>query len=577
MKKYFKYIKKYWYCFLFGPFFMVLEAAGEFILPLLSKKIVDVGAANGDTGYIISKGLIMAAIAVGMLITGILGANFAIRGASRTAAGLRLEVFKKIQTFSFSDIDRFTAGSLITRITNDITQIQSFIQSLLRGMFRSPVMLAGALIMAFTMNPAMAKILLITVPVLAVFIAAVIIIATPRYTKMQQQLDELNIDTRESIVNEKVVKSFVREDFEKKKFGVINEKLRVRSTKALKMMLLIGPATTLAISFTTVAVVWLAGGQLAAGNLEIGTLTAFITYLTQVLNALNFLANIVLTGTRAAASDKRITEVLNTSPEISDENPDHTAAVREGSVSFKNVSFRYFRESREPVLDNISLDINAGELVGIVGPTGCGKTTLVSLLSRLYVPESGEIIIGGRNIKEYSLKALESGIAAVLQKNTLFSGNIEENLRWGNDAATEGELTDAAKLASAHDFIMSFAEGYKTELGQGGANLSGGQKQRLCIARAVLKKPKILILDDSTSAVDTATDARIRSGLRENLPGTTKIIIAQRINSVIDADKIIVMNEGKIAGIGTHSELLESCDTYRDIYLSQQGEADLDG
>ena len=570
MKKYRPYVKKYWYCFILGPLFMVMEASGEFILPYINANIINVGAANGDIPYIIENGIYMAFIALGMLVTGVLGANFAIRGAARLAGGIRRDTFCRIQSFSFSNIDAFTPGSLITRITNDVTQIQNFAQNLLRGMFRSPVMLIGAVMMSFALNKPLAWIILIVIPLLAAAIALIIIVASPRYTQMQAQIDRLNINVRETTTNARVIKSFVREEYEKQKFSGVNDALVEKSISALKMMMLLQPISALAINITTLIVVWSAGRQIMVGDMELGTLTAFITYLTQILNALNFLANIVLQGTRAAASDRRISAVLNAEVTLNDDNvKDMSAAVEHGKIEFKNVSFRYFKNNPEKVLDGINLEILPGEFVGIIGSTGSGKTTLVSMIPRLYDADEGEILIDERPIREWSLYHLRESISMVLQNNTLFSGTIAENLRWGSENATDAELVEAARIAHADEFIRSFQDGYDTELEHGGMNLSGGQKQRLCIARALLKKPKILILDDSTSAVDTATDASIRRAFREKLSGMTRLIIAQRINSVIDADKIIVLDHGKIVGCGTHSDLLENCPVYTEIYYSQ--------
>lgn len=575
MGKYREHIRKNLASFILGPLFMVLEASGEFILPFINANIINKGAANGDVPYIIKNGVIMLVIAVGMLITGVLGAFFAIRGAARCAAGVRRDVFAKIQTLSFSDIDRFSTGSLITRVTNDITQIQTFLQSLLRGFFRSPVMLIGALIMSFALSPNIAWVIFIVVPFLALATFLIIKTASPRYTVMQEHIDSLNTGVGEAVTGIKVIKSFVREDFEKKKFSKINNALMEKSVRALKVMLLMQPVSALAVNITTLVVVWTAGRQIMIGSMEVGTLTAFITYLSQVLTALNFLANIFLQGTRAAASDKRISEVLNTVPDISDENAEFYK-IKSGSVELKNVSFRYFKDTKKPVLDNISLNINSGETVGLIGSTGSGKTTLVSLIPRLYDADSGEVLVDGVNVRDLSLSELREQVSAVLQKNTLFSGSVAENLRWGNEDATDSELESVCKIACAHEFISAFPEGYDFEIGQGGSNLSGGQRQRLCIARALLKKPKIMIFDDSTSAVDTATDASIRQALREKLPDITKIIIAQRISSVIDADKIIVLDDGRITGTGTHAELLDSCEAYREIYFSQTENGDFD-
>lgn len=568
MSKYKEHIKANFYCFLLGPLFMILEASGEFILPFINANIINNGAANGDIPYILKYGIYMVIIALAMLATGVLGAFFSIRGAARTAAGLRKDVFEKIQTFSFSDIDRFSTGSLITRVTNDITQIQTFLQSLLRGFFRSPVMLIGALIMSFRLSPDIAWVIFIIVPFLAVATYLIIKFASPRYTIMQESIDALNTGVGEAVTNTKVIRSFVREEHEKGKFRVINGQLMEKTVSALKMMILMQPVSALAVNVTTLLVVWFAGRKIMVGNMEIGTLTAFITYLSQILTALNFLANIFLQGTRAAASDRRISEVLKTVPDISDsENASHK--IESGNVEFRNVSFRYFKNRKDPVLDNINIKINSGEMVGIIGSTGSGKSTLVSLISRLYDADEGEVIVDGVNVKELSLHELRENVSVVLQKNTLFSGTVAENLRWGNENASHEEMVKVCQIASADGFISAFPDGYETEIGQGGGNLSGGQKQRLCIARALLKSPKIMILDDSTSAVDTATDASIRKALREQLEGVTKIIIAQRISSVIDADKIIVMDSGRIVGCGEHSQLMKNCKEYRDIYYSQ--------
>ena len=572
MKKYLPYVKKHLNCFILAPIFMIIEACGEFILPFLNANIIDKGAANSDVNYIIKCGIFMLIIAGIMLVAGVLGANFAIRGSAYLAAGIRKDTFDKIQTFSFTNIDKFSTGSLITRITNDITQIQTFSQNLLRGFFRSPVMLIGALVMSFIMNPKLSAVIFIIVPFLALATYLIIHTASPRYTVMQEKLDALNTNIGETITNERVIKSFVREDYETKKFSNTNKQLMKKSVSAFKMMILMMPVSTLSINVATLLVVWFSGKQIMVGNMEVGTLTAFITYLSQALTALNFLANIFLQGTRAAASNKRITEVLNTLPDIRDADNPITEDIKSGSVEFKNVNYRYFKSNHEHILDGIDLKIESGEFVGLIGSTGSGKSSLVSLISRLYDPDDGEVLLDGKNIKNLPLAKVRDAVSVVLQKNTLFSGTIIENLRWGDENATDEEIIKAAKLAQAHEFICSLSDGYNTELGQGGVNLSGGQKQRLCIARALLKKPKIIILDDSTSAVDTATDAKIRNSFKNELNGITKIIIAQRISSVMDADKIVVMDAGKIEAVGKHDELIRTSKTYKEIYYSQKDE-----
>lgn len=570
MKKYENAIRKNLYCFILGPFFMIIEACGEFILPYLNANIIDKGAANGDIPYILRNGCYMGLLALVMLAAGVFGAYFAIKGAARVAADVRMQTFVQIQKFSFSNIDDFSTGSLITRITNDITQIQNFFQTLMRGCFRSPVMLIGGVCMSFALNPSLAAVICIVIPLLAAAIFVIIKTASPRYTIMQNRLDAVNNRINETITNERVIKSFVREEYEKEKFSEVNEELAQRSIRALKMMILMQPVSALAVNVTTVAVVWIAGRQIMIGDMQVGTLTAFITYLSQILTALNFLANIILQGTRAAASDRRITEVLEAEITLNDRQASQKEKIlQSGDIEFRGVSFRYFKQNREKVLKDINLEIRHGELVGIIGSTGSGKTTLISLIPRLYDVDEGSVLVDGTDVREWSMENLRAGVAVVLQKNTLFSGSIAENLRWGNEDAGQEELVWACQTAHAEEFIENFPEKYETMLEQGGSNLSGGQRQRLCIARALLKHPKILILDDSTSAVDTATDACIRKSFREELQDTTKIIIAQRIHSVMDADKLIVMDDGKIVDTGTHEELLARCREYQEIYYSQ--------
>ena len=571
MEKYRDSIRRYGYCFFLGPFFMVIEACGEFILPYLNANMIDRGAALGDISYILQNGFYMLLTALVMLAAGVLGAFFAIKGASHLAADVREKAFARIQEFSFANIDAFSTGSLITRITNDVTQIQNFAQTLFRGCFRSPVMLVGAVSMSFALSPKLAAVVCLMIPFLAAAIGLIIRRASPRYTDMQNSLDGLNNRVNETITNERVIKSFVREDYEKEKFSHINKRLMEKSIAALKLMILLQPLSALAINVTTLAVVWIAGRQIMVGGMEIGTLTAFITYLSQILTALNFLANIVLQGARAAASDRRITEIMTAPLDLTDRDaacPEKK--VERGEIEFRYVGMRYFKNNREQVLEDINLHILPGQFVGIVGSTGSGKSTLVSLICRLYDADRGQVLVDGTDVRDYSLYHLREGAAVVLQKNTLFSGTIAENLCWGNEEASRQEMDWACRIACADEFIRNFPEGYERELEQGVSNLSGGQRQRLCIARALLKRPRILILDDSTSAVDTATEAKIRGALKRELPGVTRLVIAQRVSSVMEADQIAVMEEGRIVDVGTHEELMERCLPYQEIYRSQK-------
>ncbi len=570
MKRFFKYVKPYLPFFILGPIMMVCEVAGDVWMPRLMANIINIGAANGDTGYILMTGFKMIGVACFMALTGILGAYFGTKGSVYFARDLRKDVFGKIQQFSFSNIDRFSTGSLVTRLTNDITQVQNLVNMMLRMMFRAPFMLIGALVMAISMNAQLAMILVIVIPILIVVIAIVIYIGFPRFEKMQKKIDALNSNIREALTNVRVIKSFVREDYEEKKFAASNRDLKEAGLNAFRLVIFTMPIMALAINITTLAVVWFGGRQILVGTMQVGELTAFTTYIIQVLISLMMLAMILLQSSRAIASGKRILEVLDEKLDLNDEeakSKDHV--VGSGSIRFEHVSFRYYKESEEKVLNDINVEIPSGTTVGIIGSTGCGKTTLVQMIPRLYDVDEGAVYVDGVNVKDYSLYNLREGVGMVLQKNVLFSGTIEENLLWGNPDASEEEIQSAAMAAQAHDFITATKDGYATDLGQGGVNVSGGQKQRLCIARAMLKKPKILILDDSTSAVDTATEARIREAFADSLKDTTKLIIAQRISSVKDADLILVMDEGQIVGQGTHAELMNTCETYQEIYSSQ--------
>lgn len=549
---------------------MIVEVIGEVMLPAMMADIINVGAANRDIGYIISKGLMMAAIAFVMMAGGIGGAYFAVKAAMHFGRDLRGDLFRKVQQFSFANIDGFSAGSLVTRQTNDITQMQNVIMMGLRMMLRAPGMLIGAVIMAFMMNASLAVIILIVAPALAIAIGTIIRIAFPRFELMQKKLDKLNSNIQEVLTNVRVIKSFVRGDYEEKRFAEANEELKKSSLDAFKVVIIQMPLMTFAMNVTIIAVVWFGGNQILNGTMQVGDLTAFTTYVTQILMSLMMLAMVLLQSSRAVASSKRISEALDTEIDLTDEAAAHKeSVVREGKIEFRHVSFRYYKKNHEKALNDISFTIKPGQTVGIIGSTGSGKTTLVQMIPRLYDVDEGAVFVDGVNVKDYSLKNLRNGVSMVLQKNVLFSGTILENLRWGDEHAGEAEIQKAAIAAQADAFVSQLPEGYETELGQGGVNVSGGQKQRLCIARALLKKPKILILDDSTSAVDTATEAKIRESFHTTLRHTTKLIIAQRISSVMDADLILVMEEGRIVGMGRHDELLASCDAYQEIYDSQ--------
>ena len=569
MKRYWKYIKPYLPAFICGPLLMIVEVIGEVLLPKFMANIINIGAANQDVPYIITMGIVMVVTALLMMAGGIGGAYFAAKAAISFAADIRKDTFEKVQKFSFANLDQYNTGSLVTRLTNDVTQVQNLINMALRMMLRAPGMLIGALIMAFMMNRELAAVILVVIPILVILIGIVIKTAFPRFTIMQKKLDTLNSTIQEMLTNVRVIKSFVRGDYEEEKFSRANEDLKKSSLSAFNVVILNMPIMMLMMNLTTLGVVWFGGKQILVGRMPVGDLTAFTTYIVQILMSLMMLAMVLLQSSRAMASLHRITEVLDARIDLTDENSaQKDKRVENGTVEFKDVSFRYYKENKEPVLSHINFKIDSGKILGIIGSTGSGKTTLVQMIPRLYDPDEGEVLVDGVNVKEYSLEHLREGVGMVLQKNVLFSGTIRENLMWGDENASEEEVEKAAAAAQA-GFVRDFTEGYETELGQGGVNVSGGQKQRLCIARALLKKPKILILDDSTSAVDTATEAKIRESFSGLLKETTKIIIAQRITSVMEADEILVLDEGEIVGKGTHEELLRTCGAYQEIYYSQ--------
>lgn len=584
MKQYKKYVIPYKSAFILGPIFMIVEVLGEIILPKLMSMIINYGCGQDVTvaakgpAYIIGIGAAMIGTALLMMMGGVLGAYFAVKASVNFAGDLRRDVFAKVQKFSFANIEKFSTGSLVTRLTNDITNIQNVLSMGLRMLLRAPGMLIGGLIMAFLMNAKLALVFCVVIPVLIISLAFVMKTAFPRFDVMQTKIDGLNSRIQENITNQRVVKSFVRDDFEKETFDRANNELKDKTLRAMKVVILTMPIMTLAMNLTVMAVVWFGGQQILIGDMPVGNLTAFTTYVTQILMSLMMVSMIMIQGSRAMASSHRILEVLDTDIDLNDDNAsEKDRLVTSGEIEFKNVCFRYYKKHKKNVLQNINFTAKPGEVVGIIGSTGSGKSSLVQLIPRLYDCDEGEVLVDGVNVKEYSLNHLRDGVAMVLQKNTLFSGSIMENLRWGDEEATDEQVKEAAKAAQADGFVSEFADGYDRELGQGGVNVSGGQKQRLCIARALLKKPKILILDDSTSAVDTATEAQIRKSFSTTLKDTTKLIIAQRISSVEDADRILVMDEGQIVGQGTHKELLESCETYQEIYYSQRSKEEVAG
>lgn len=552
---------------------MIIEVVGEMFMPILLATIIN--RANAGTLTVtnsITTALIMVGVVLLMMGGGVGGAYFGAKASVNFATDLRKDVYDRIQKYSFSNIDRFSTGSLVTRLTNDVTQMQNFCNMLLRMALRSPGMMIGGIIMAIMLKPTLSLVLAVTMPMLVIVIGIIIMIGFPRFGRMQTKIDNLNSAVRENVTNVRVVKSFVREDYEVDKFNNANGELKNAGMSAVKVVIFMMPVMNFFMYATVIAVIWFGHGFVLSGPdvMEVGDLSAFIAYTTQILSSLMMITVLLMTASRAMASAKRIKEVLDEEIDLDDltaENPEKV--VENGEIEFRNVSFRYYKNREELVLDNINIKIPAKSTVGIIGSTGSGKTTLVSMIPRLYDVDEGEVLVDGVNVKDYSLVNLRDGVGMVLQKNVLFSGSIAENLRWGDLDATDEEIKEYATYSAADKFISSFKDGYETMLDKGGTNLSGGQKQRVCIARALLKKPKIIILDDSTSAVDTATEAQIRSSLKNSLPECTKIIIAQRISSVRDADQIIVINDGKITGIGTHDELIDSNAEYTEIFYSQ--------
>ena len=570
MKSLLQYLKKYISPAVWGPVFVLFSVVAETLQPKVMSKIIDIGVPSGDVSYIVVQGLIMVGLAIVALAAGYGNMRCSSKAAVGFGTELRYALFEKVQSFSFSNIDKFSTASIITRLTSDVMSIQQTLMMMLRLCVRAPSMLIIAGFFALSINAELAGILLVALPVLIVASALIIRAATPLFLGMQKKIDSLNQTLQENFIGIRVVKSFVREDRERKKFERSNEDLREASLKAFNIVIMIMPGMMLVMNLTILAVIWLGGQQVAQKLMGTGELISFITYITQILISLVMFSMALMMLSRARASVTRVTEILQTEPTIKDAEGTLLTTVPNGAVEFHDVDFKYKEDGNEYVLKDITFSIPSGGKLAIMGATGTGKTTLVQLMPRLYEASQGKVKIGGHTVQEYTMEALRASVAMVLQKNVLFSGTIKENLRWGKEDATDAELEAACRVAQADEFIKSFPEGYDTVLEQGGVNLSGGQRQRLCIARALLMQPKVLVLDDSTSAVDTATEAAIRQAFETDFPGMTQVIIAQRVSSVKHADVILIMDDGRIVGSGTHEQLLQSSEIYREICTSQE-------
>ena len=574
MKEFLSYVKPYKRDCVLAIFCIMAETVFELVIPLVMASIVDVGVANGDTRYIVMRGLQMCAFALMALVLGQGASVFAARCGQGLGAELRKAEFAKLQQFSFANTDHFSTASLVTRMTGDVTAIQNAIATGLRPGFRSPVMMTTAIIASFLINARLALVFLVAAPVLGTLLFLIISHVRPLYTLMQGAIDKVNRIIQENLTAIRVVKSCVRGDYEIEKFTQVNDNLRRTSERAFRLSALNMPAMQFVMYSTILAILWFGGRFPSVGGVQVGELTGFLSYVLQVLNSLMMVSNVFMTITRAMASWRRIEEVMHEEIDITEEQA-RDIQVTEGDIRFDHVYFKYDTRAEEYVLSDISFHIKAGQTVGIIGQTGSAKSTLVQLIPRLYEATKGTVYIDGHPVAEYPLRVLRDSIAMVLQKNTLFTGTVKDNLRWGKEDATDEEIARVCRIACVDEFIDRLENGLDTMLGQGGVNVSGGQKQRLCIARALLKNPKVLILDDSTSAVDTATEAKIREGMAECLPGTTKIIIAQRITSVLHADQILVLDDGRLNAVGTHESLLASNPIYQDVYYSQQEGANL--
>ena len=574
LRRIFSYIGSYRKYLILAVLCITAESLFELIIPLIMADIVDIGVATRDQAYIFRQSglmLVCAALALGL---GIGSAQFAALAGQGLGANLREAEYAKLQQFSFANVDHFQLSSLVTRMTSDVTNIQNSISSGMRPACRGPVMLVAATAVAFSINSRLALVFLVALPTLALCLFLIIRKVRPLYGKMQEAIDLVNRIIQENLTAIRVVKAYVRGDYEIGKFGEVNTNLQTQSERAFRIATTNMAAMQFVMYGTILGILWFGGGMIRTGAMQVGALTGFLSYVLQILNSLMMISNIFLMLTRSLASGRRIIEVLDEEIDITEDQAEDIE-VKRGEIEFRHVYFKYKEEAAEPVLSDITFHIRAGQTVGIVGQTGSAKTTLVQLIPRLYDITSGELLIDGVPVERYPLRHLRDAVSMVLQKNTLFSGTLKENLLWGDKDASQEEIEEACRIAGADEFIGRLENGYDTEMGQGGVNVSGGQKQRLCIARAILKKPKVLILDDSTSAVDTATEARIREQLERKLPDMTKIIIAQRISSVRHADQILVLDDGKIRGMGTHEELLRDNRIYQEIYESQKEGADL--
>lgn len=569
LKRFYVYMEKYKMYAVLSCLCVAFETLFELIIPMIMADIIDVGVANGDQAYILERGLQMVFCAGISLVLGIGYARFAALCGQGLGAELRKAEYRKIQEFSFSNTDKFSTSSLVTRLTSDVTLIQNAVSNGIRPLIRAPLMMVTGMILSFLLNAKLALVFFVAAPTLGICLWLVIRKVRPLYTRMQSAIDFVNRMIQENLTAIRVVKAYVREDYEKVKFAQVNQELKSISEKSFRTAVLNMPAMQLVMYTTIICILWFGGKLIFAGEMQVGELTGFLSYVLQILNSLMMISNVFLMLTRAMASGKRILDVLDEEIDLK-EDPEATGEIKAGEIEFRNVSFKYKKEGKKYVLSNVSFHIEPGQTVGIIGGTGSAKSTLVQLIPRLYDVTEGEILIDQIPVKQYPLKHLREAVAMVLQKNTLFTGTIEDNLRWGKEDASEEELMKACRMACADEFLLQMKDGLSSQVEQGGVNLSGGQKQRLCIARALLKRPRILILDDSTSAVDTATEAKIREALQNNLADTTKIIIAQRITSVMHADQILIMEDGKLNDCGTHEELLQRNEIYQEIYYSQQ-------